>query len=275
MKELFKQKPSNMLKIGDENLMFEELREQCSKGKKVLVYMDGNIVTIQDFIQELVFKYADIEIQPKFPSNDYKNITKSIENLFNWKIQFYYCFLMYEELDFIKSEQADYVFFIVYDNYKYDEDFTMLVKNLKVPAFITTKVWNNIEEEIKQVTTHDRPFKANKAVTEFLIDFIENTVKVDIVLPNASKTVDKNSPDIIKSYKRPRTRILNKTFQITDDYKSILVDNKEFCIPDFFNKKSMIAEDIKTWEIVLWNIFSAEIQKATEELISSNQKGTN
>lgn len=53
--------------------------------------------------------------------------------------------------------------------------------------------------------------------------------------------------------------MLNKNFKITSDFKSIIIDNQTYYIPDYFNVDMVKNEDEKTWQMIFYQIFANDI----------------
>ena len=54
-------------------------------------------------------------------------------------------------------------------------------------------------------------------------------------------------------------RMLNKNFKITSDFKSVIIDNQTYYIPDYFNVDMVKKEDEKTWQMIFYQIFADDI----------------
>ena len=67
---------------------------------------------------------------------------------------------------------------------------------------------------------------------------------------------------LIEEVTKERPQLLfAKNFKITKDFKSLLIDEKTYKIPDFFNKNTIKSKDQKTWEMIFIYIFNDEINK--------------
>lgn len=60
--------------------------------------------------------------------------------------------------------------------------------------------------------------------------------------------------------------MLNKDFKITSDFKAIIIDNQTHDIPDCFNTDMVKNEDEKTWQMIFYQMFADEINRALKSL---------
>ena len=103
----------------------------------------------------------------------------------------------------------------------------------------------------------EKPSKKPEA--KIIIDFIDKNVKIDIILPKNKASNENNSAEIQGIKKAKNYRILNKNFKITSDFKSVIIDNQNYNIPDYFNVDMVKNEDEKTWQMIFYQIFADDI----------------
>lgn len=84
-------------------------------------------------------------------------------------------------------------------------------------------------------------------------------MKIDILLPKNESQKEDNNTEIQGIKKQKSYRILNKNFKITSNFKSIIIDNQTYDIPDYFNVDMVKNEDEKTWEMIFYQMFADEI----------------
>ena len=81
--------------------------------------------------------------------------------------------------------------------------------------------------------------------------------------PKGVKTV------IYQVIKTPKNyRLVNSNFEITKDFKTIVVDNHAYAIPDYYNIDMIKNEDEKTWQMIFYQIFA---DKINAELINRSK----
>lgn len=111
-------------------------------------------------------------------------------------------------------------------------------------------------------------FSNKKISTKIVIDFFLNAVKLYLVIPQkemkVEKTIDEqgNEKEIIKNViikKEKQLKIAG--FKISEDYKSVTVDDKTYIIPDFFDQEAVKNKDNETWQIIFYQVFYDEIMK--------------
>ena len=110
----------------------------------------------------------------------------------------------------------------------------------------------------------EKPSKKPEA--KIIIDFIDKNVKIDIILPKNKALKENNSAEIQGIKKAKSYRMLNKDFKITSDFKAIIIDNQTHDIPDCFNTDMVKNEDEKTWQMIFYQMFADEINRALKSL---------
>lgn len=132
----------------------------------------------------------------------------------------------------------------------------------------------DIEELLMQNDIFDKkgepilePYK-KKIKTKLSIDFFEASVKIYIFFPkvrkkDSLKTKDSEMNKLLDTQKNQR--IVYKKFKISDDYSSVRIDDFVYTIPVFFNREMLKKEDLKTLEMVFYQIFSNEVNQALKQ----------
>ena len=66
--------------------------------------------------------------------------------------------------------------------------------------------------------------------------------------------------------------LLSKKFRVSQDYKTIVIDEKVYEIPSFFNRNSIKSKNLKTWEMIFYNAFENETTAKIREIISKYKR---
>lgn len=155
----------------------------------------------------------------------------------------------------IKKLEPDYVFIEFEENKIINKHWMTMAERRQVVIVLTS--YNN--ETFNNDGTHKLTKPSCKAEAKIIIDFIDRNVKIDILLPK-HKTQNKNNNTEIQGIKKQkRYRILNKKFKVTSDFKSIIINNQTYDIPDYFNVDMVKNEDEKTWQMIFYQMFADEI----------------
>ena len=115
------------------------------------------------------------------------------------------------------------------------------------------------DETFNDDGTHKLTKPSQKVEAKIIIDFIDRNVKIDIILPKNKASNEENNTEIQGIKKQKRYRILNKKFKVTSDFKSIIINNQTYDIPDYFNVDMVKNEDEKTWQMIFYQMFADEI----------------
>lgn len=108
----------------------------------------------------------------------------------------------------------------------------------------------------------------NKIKTELKIDFFDERVKVFLTIPVSmlkEKTLLEQGARIIIKNNRKYEKIIDKFFKISNANSIITIDNNEYYISTFFNKKMLENHDTKTYEMIFYDIFKDEIYKKLKD----------
>ena len=105
------------------------------------------------------------------------------------------------------------------------------------------------------------------------IDFFAEQIKIYIQIPKhylkeKQLEVKNNSDDEpieTINFNRESHLIVNEKFKILEDYNAVIVREKTYLIPDFFNKKMVKNCDTKTWEMIFYQIFAGEISQNVQK----------
>lgn len=103
--------------------------------------------------------------------------------------------------------------------------------------------------------------------TEVKIDFWEETVKIYVTIPQNDQQKENTENKLIENIinGRIRQKIVFKRFKISEDFSIVTIDNYDWYIPVFFNRKALKQQDIKTWEMVFYYIFIQEVNEAIQK----------
>ena len=97
----------------------------------------------------------------------------------------------------------------------------------------------------------------------FNIDFKKHIVSFNITAPEIEIIKIENENDNLERFDIVahiiQHQIFKRIFNPDCDYKYIEADNNLYTIPDFFNKDMLKNNDLKTWEMLFYSIFSDEI----------------
>ena len=127
----------------------------------------------------------------------------------------------------------------------------------------------NISDDINE------EFNRKKITTKIDVDFFTEQVKIYLVLPQKpkKKKTQQEKADIIQTEiysaneeDKPSSRlIIDKLFKISDDFESVSIDGKIYLIPAFFDKKSIVNQDMIVWEMIFYKIFYEKINQNFKE----------
>ncbi len=260
MENLFNEKTETPIKIGDEKAVLDKVIELCLQGKKCLSFL-GYYFFQEYLFYELLFKHASLIIEEKFRFENCSKIIQAVKYISQWKLYFnIFDAVFYKSIsEEINKINPDYIFFDSTDFIAFKrEDFQNILKGLKIPIFFIKTCF---EEEIVEKLEKKKLPKLDRAAVDFIIDFVDKNVKIDIILPAPKEETEIEKTGI---YTR-RKRILSENFKLKDGCKSLIVGDIEFYIPEYFNKKTIINEDVKTWEMIFMSIFSEEISQGLKE----------
>ena len=107
--------------------------------------------------------------------------------------------------------------------------------------------------------------------TEVKIDFWEESVKIDVTIPQATERIENTENKLIGNVVngRIRQKIIFKRFKVSEDFSTVTIDNYDWYIPVLFNRESLKQQDIKTWEMVFYYIFKHEVNEALQKAKTS------
>ena len=123
-------------------------------------------------------------------------------------------------------------------------------------------------EENNVMTTFKKLLKEFKS--EFKIDFENGIVSFNVVMPKieivkVKSKEDKNVETLDIVAHIFSHQVFKRSFCIDSEYKNIEINKKIYEVPDFFNKKMLRQNDLKTWEMLFYYIFSDETNKILKE----------
>ena len=97
-----------------------------------------------------------------------------------------------------------------------------------------------------------------KAQTEIVIDFQAGNFKGYVFVERKFALQNKETDEQKQRECSKYSHFLSKQFCVSDDYKTLTIDNKIYEIPDFFNKQMLKNNDTKTWQMVFYYFFYDE-----------------
>ena len=123
-------------------------------------------------------------------------------------------------------------------------------------------------EENNVMTTFKKLLKEFKS--EFKIDFENGIVSFNVVMPKieivkVKSKEDKNVETLDIVAHIVSHQVFKRNFCTDSEYKNIETNKKIYEVPDFFNKKMLRQNDLKTWEMLFYYIFSDETNKILKE----------
>lgn len=132
------------------------------------------------------------------------------------------------------------------------------------------------KDDLYQIFDENGQHKLNKFSTEpttkFNIDFFDEKLKIFVIIPEIIKVKTNGANKVIGSLENARRElILSKDFKISSDSNKVTVDNIEYEIPKFSNRKTMKNEDKNTWEIIFRQIFHESIFNEMQRYKAINQ----
>ncbi len=129
-------------------------------------------------------------------------------------------------------------------------------------------VKTEISEENNVMTTFKKLLKEFKS--ELKIDFENGIVSFNVIMPKieivkVKSKEDKNAETLDIVAHIVSHQVFKRSFNIDSEYKNIEINKKIYEVPDFFNKKMLKQNDLKTWEMLFYYIFSDETNKVLKE----------
>ena len=239
--------------LKNRELMIDLLHETCLKGLNCLCFLES--LSKEDLVQKLLLKQAEIDINQNLTKEDYKLLVQAIHDICNWGLYVEKFQTLTKTNNKIKKLKPDCVFIESEQDITAQKHIKSMAEKRQVPIVLT--FYN--DETFNTDGSHKLGNKNKKPQVKIIIDFIDKNLKIDIVPTKDKKSKQNNNSDI-QVIKTPKNyRLVNSNFEITKDFKTILVDNHAYSIPDYYNIDMIKNEDEKTWQMIFYQIFADKI----------------
>lgn len=253
-------KEGQLITLKSREAMIDLLYQSCVNGLNCLCLLDS--LTKEYLVQKLLLMHACVNLDNNLTIEDYKYLVKAMHDICKWGLYIDKFQTLAKTNNKIKKLEPDYVFIEFEENKIINKHWMTMAERRQVVIVLTS--YNN--ETFNDDGTHKLVKPSRKAEVKIIIDFIERNVKIDIILPKNKASNEENNTEIQGIKKQKNCRILNKNFKITSDFKSIIIDNQTYDIPDYFNVDMVKNEDEKTWEMIFYQMFADEINRALKNL---------
>ena len=246
-------KEGQLIILKSREAMIDLLYQSCVNGLNCLCLLDS--LTKEYLVQKLLLMHACVNLDNNLTIEDYKYLVKAMHDVCRWGLYIDKFQTLAKTNNKIKKLKPDYVFIEFEENKILNKHWMTMAERRQVVIVLTyvIKVIFNYYGTNKLI----KP--SQKAEAKIIIDFIDRNVKIDIILPKNKASNEGNNTEIQGIKKQKNCRILNKNFKITSDFKSIIIDNQTYDIPDYFNVDMVKNEDEKTWEMIFYQMFADEI----------------
>ncbi len=255
MHELEKLKKGQLITLNSRESMIDLLYQACVNGLNCLCLLDS--LTKEYLVQNLLLMHACVNLDNNITIEDYKYLIKAMHDICRWGLYIDKFQTLAKTNNKIKKLKPDYVFIEFEENKIVNKHWMTMAEKRQLVIVLTS--YNN--ETFNDNGIHKLTKPNRKAEAKIIIDFIDRNVKVDILLPKNEVKNEDNNTEIQGIKKQKSYRILNKNFKITSNFKSIIIDNQTYDIPDYFNVDMVKNEDEKTWEMIFYQMFADEINR--------------
>ena len=253
MKEQENLKEGRLITLKSRKSMFDLLYLSCLKGLNCLCLL--NSLTKEYLVQKLLLEHAGINLDNNLTLEDYKYLVRAMHDMCRWGLYIDKFQTVAKTNNKIKKLNPDYVFIESEQDILSDRHWKTMAEKRQVIIVLTSYKDEIFNEDGK----HKLEKPSKKPEAKIIIDFIDRNVKIDISLPK-NQILQEDSNAEIQGIKRAKSyRILNKNFKITSDFKSVIIDNQNYNIPDYFNVDMVKKEDEKTWQMIFYQIFADDI----------------
>ena len=246
-------KEGQLIILKSREAMIDLLYQSCVNGLNCLCLSDS--LSKEYLVQKLLLMHACVNLDNNLTIEDYKYLVKAMHDICRWGLYIDKFQTLAKTNNKIKKLEPDYVFIEFEENKIVNKHWMTMAERRQVVIVLTS--YNN--ETFNDDGTHKLIKPSQKAEAKIIIDFIDRNVKIDILLPKNESQKEDNNTEIQGIKKQKSYRILNKNFKITSDFKSIIIDNQTYDIPDYFNVDMVKNEDEKTWEMIFYQMFADEI----------------
>lgn len=246
-------KEGQLIILKSREAMIDLLYQSCVNGLNCLCLSDS--LSKEYLVQKLLLMHACVNLDNNLTIEDYKYLVKAMHDICRWGLYIDKFQTLAKTNNKIKKLKPNYVFIDFEENKIVNKHWMTMAERRQVVIVLTS--YNN--ETFNDDGTHKLIKPSQKAEAKIIIDFIDRNVKIDILLPKNESQKEDNNTEIQGIKKQKSYRILNKNFKITSDFKSIIIDNQTYDIPDYFNVDMVKNEDEKTWEMIFYQMFADEI----------------
>lgn len=253
MKEQENLKEGRLITLKSRKSMFDLLYLSCLKGLNCLCLLDS--LTKEYLVQKLLLEHACVNLDNNLTIEDYKYLVRAMHDMCRWGLYIDKYQTVAKTNNKIKKLNPDYVFIESEQDILSDRHWKTMAEKRQVIIVLTSYKDEIFNEDGK----HKLEKPSKKPGAKIIIDFIDKNVKIDIILPKNKASNENNSAEIQEIKKAKSYRILNKNFKITSDFKSVIIDNQNYNIPDYFNVDMVKNEDEKTWQMIFYQIFADDI----------------
>lgn len=253
-------KEGQLIILKSREAMIDLLYQSCVNGLNCLCLLDS--LTKEYLVQKLLLMHACVNLDNNLTIEDYKYLVKAMHDICRWGLYIDKFQTLAKTNNKIKKLKPNYVFIEFEENKIVNKHWMTMAERRQVVIVLTS--YN--DETFNDDGTHKLTKPSQKVEAKIIIDFIDRNVKIDIILPKNKASNEENNTEIQGIKKQKRYRILNKKFKVTSDFKSIIIDNQTYDIPDYFNVDMVKNEDEKTWEMIFYQMFADEINRALKNL---------
>lgn len=253
MKEQENLKEGRLITLKNRKAMIDLLYLSCLKGLDCLCLL--NSLAKEYLVQKLLLEHAGINLDNNLTLEDYKYLVRAMHDMCRWGLYIDKFQTVAKTNNKIKKLNPDYVFIESEQDILSDRHWKTMAEKRQVIIVLTSYKDEIFNEDGK----HKLEKPSKKPEAKIIIDFIDKNVKIDIILPKNKASNENNSAEIQGIKKAKNYRILNKNFKITSDFKSVIIDNQNYNIPDYFNVDMVKKEDEKTWQMIFYQIFADDI----------------
>ena len=246
-------KEGQLIILKSREAMIDLLYQSCVNGLNCLCLLDS--LTKEYLVQKLLLMHACVNLDNNLTIEDYKYLVKAMHDICKWGLYIDKFQTLAKTNNKIKKLEPDYVFIEFEENKIVNKHWMTLAEKRQVVIVLTS----NNNETFNDDGAHKLVKPSQKVEAKIIIDFIDRNVKIDILLPKNESQTEDNNTEIQGIKKQKSYRILNKNFKITSNFKSIIIDNQTYDIPDYFNVDMVKNEDEKTWEMIFYQMFADEI----------------
>lgn len=246
-------KEGQLIILKSREAMIDLLYQSCVNGLNCLCLLDS--LTKEYLVQKLLLMHARVNLDNNLTIEDYKYLVKAMHDICRWGLYIDKFQTLAKTNNKIKKLKPNYVFIEFEENKIVNKHWMTMAERRQVVIVLTS--YN--DETFYDDGTHKLKKPSQKVEAKIIIDFIDRNVKIDIILPKNKASNGENNTEIQGIKKQKSYRILNKNFKVTSDFKSIIIDNQTYDIPDYFNVDMVKNEDEKTWQMIFYQMFADEI----------------